>query len=62
MSTTQKEPAPLLERLTRTHPLLVAAMNEVDETLLHEFAKLSFEEKIEWATQSADTLEAFRKQ
>jgi hypothetical protein len=59
----EREPtfAELLERVAAVDPLLVEAMADVDTSLLEEFAKLSFEEKITWAVRAAEGARGFRK-
>lgn len=51
----------LLKKVADIDPLLVEAINDVDTTLLDEFQKLSFEKKIEWATQTGQALSRFKK-
>lgn len=49
----------LRDKIRAVNPLLVDAIDDVDTTLLDEFEKLSFEEKIEWASESRDALDSF---
>ncbi|MBN2525593.1 MAG: hypothetical protein JXR76_04305 [Deltaproteobacteria bacterium] len=51
-----------MKMVAAVDPLLVEAVNDVDTTLLDEFQKLSFAQKIEWASQSAEALSRFKKQ
>jgi hypothetical protein len=50
----------LLKKLEKLDPLLVAAIDEVDESLLTEFRTLSLEEKIERASLTAADLKQFK--
>lgn len=52
----------LLEKIKTQNPLLAEAIKEVDETLIHEFSKLSFIERIDAASGTAIDLEKFSNQ
>lgn len=51
----------LLEKIKALDPAIAAAIDDVDETLIEEFKKLSLYERIRRASESADTLAGFRK-
>jgi hypothetical protein len=51
----------LLAKIIALDPTIAAAIDDVDETLIEEFKKLSFREKIRRASESAETLAGFEK-
>ncbi len=50
----------LKQKLQKIDPLLVEAIDDVDETLIEEFAALSLIERIRWASDGATTLAGFQ--
>ncbi len=51
----------LLEKIKALDPMLALAIDDVDETLIEEFERLSFHERIRRASESAETLAGFEK-
>ena len=62
MRVTQEVYARLLDNLRAIDPLIVEAVDDVDETLLEEFKKLSFDERIARASETRQTLDSFHEQ
>ncbi|MDJ0767054.1 MAG: hypothetical protein QNJ97_29030 [Myxococcota bacterium] len=52
----------LIEKIEALDPLLVRAIDEVDETLIDEFKALSIDEKIRRASEGAAALAEFETQ
>ncbi len=53
--------AELMAKIADIDPLLIRAMDDVDETLLADFAALSMAERIEWASAISHDLELLKK-
>ncbi|MBN2343410.1 MAG: hypothetical protein JXX29_21065 [Deltaproteobacteria bacterium] len=51
----------LMEKIKKLNPLLIQAIDEVDEALLAEFQQLTISERIRRASETADALEGFSK-
>ncbi|MFO8073468.1 MAG: hypothetical protein R6V85_16510 [Polyangia bacterium] len=51
----------LLAKLEALDPLLVEAIDEVDESLVEEFGRLSLEERVRRASEGARTLVGLEK-
>ena len=49
----------LLEKLAIEDPDILSAANEVDQTLLDDFARLDLMEKVSWAEKTWHTLHGF---
>ena len=50
-----------MAKIADIDPLLIRAMDDVDETLLADFAALSMAERIEWASAISHDLELLKK-
>ena len=48
----------LIEKIRKVNPLLVQAIDEVDETLLAEFQQLTIAERIRRASETGEALES----
>jgi len=61
MAIDKKQYKDLLEKIEKLNPLIVKAIDDVDDSLLDEFRKLSINEKIRRASEGKDTLDRFHK-
>jgi len=53
--------AELMAKVAAIDPLLIRAMDDVDNTLLEDFAAMSMAERIEWASATAQDLQQLKK-